>query len=234
VLVRSLPLQTCNVPTISGSHTSPRDATFWAWSLMVIASSVAFWINWTMIMELDMTLRATSSLIASEGMATSSRTSSFEAMTTKTLLILTTTSIIWGRMVHEEVALRYTQQLGFMTLTLWSTHQSTPTLVDFLSSKQVGQTAPVIPLMQCGISHITVTIISTESDHPTIHLAHPRTSRTWIVTKPMCRMHWTTTKTISPSLLSCHIITAPPFLPTTSNHFGQHPAWLCSTLLYIF
>jgi hypothetical protein len=45
-----------------------------------------------------------------------------------------------------------------------------------------------------------VTIISTASNHPRIHLAHPRTSRTWIITKPICRMHWMTTKMISPKL----------------------------------
>jgi hypothetical protein len=64
----------------------------------------------------------------------------------------------------------------------------------------------------------------TASNHPRILLAHPRTSWMWILTKPICRMHWTTTKTILPSLPSCHIITATPFLPTTLNQFGQPPA----------
>jgi hypothetical protein len=89
-------------------------------------------------MELDMTLRATSSLTTSAGMGTSSRISSFYETTMKTFLTLTTTSIIWGRMVHREVTWKYMQQLGFMTTTSQFTHWSTLILVDFLVFKASG------------------------------------------------------------------------------------------------
>jgi hypothetical protein len=85
-----------------------------------------------------------------------------------------------------------------------------------------------------GISQITETLISTASDHPRILLTHPRTSWTWIVTKPICRMHWTTTKMILPGLPFCPILMAPPFLPTTLYQFGPSLAQSCSTLLHIF
>jgi hypothetical protein len=143
-------------------------------------------------------------------------------MTTKTFLTSTTTSyIIWGRTVHGEVTQKYTQQLGFMMLTSQFNHRSTLILVDFLSSKQVDQRALAIPLIQCGISCNMATIISTASNHPRILHTHLSKKWTWIVTKPMCEMHWTTTKTILPSLLFCPILMAPPFLPTTSTQFGQ-------------
>jgi hypothetical protein len=58
-------------------------------------------------------------------------------------------------------------------------------MVDFLTSKQVDQRALAIPLIQCGISCIMATIISTASDHPRILHAHLSTRQTWIVTKHM-------------------------------------------------
>ncbi len=52
----------------------------------------------------------------------------------------------------------------------------------------------------------------------------PSQGKMWIVTKPTCRLHWTTTKMILPSLLFCPILMAPPFLPTTLTQFEQPPA----------
>ncbi len=74
-----------------------------------------------------------------------------------------------------------------MTLTSWFTHQSTLILVDFLSSKWVDQRALAIPLIQCVISCITATIISTASNHPRIVHAHLSAKWTWILTKPICK-----------------------------------------------
>jgi hypothetical protein len=51
-------------------------------------------------------------------------------------------------------------------------NQSIPILVDFLSSKRVDQRALAIPLIQCGISCIMATIISTAFDNPRILHAH--------------------------------------------------------------
>jgi hypothetical protein len=65
-------------------------------------------------------------------------------------------------------------------------------------------------------------LISIASDHTRILLAHPRTSWTWIITKPICRMNWMTTKTTSPSLPFCPILIAPPFLPRHQTNSGNH------------
>ncbi len=78
------------------------------------------------------------------------------------------------------------------------------------------------------------TIISTASNHLRILHTHLSTKRTWIVTKPICKMHLTTTKTISPSLLFCPLLMALPFLSTTSTEFRRPPAGSCYTLLRTF
>jgi hypothetical protein len=92
----------------------------------------------------------------------------------------------------------------------------------FLVFKAGGPNGICNTSMQCGISCIMVTIISTASDHPRILLAHPRTSRTWILTKPICRMRWTTAKTILPSLPFCPIIMAPHSSPQHQTNLGNH------------
>jgi hypothetical protein len=94
----------------------------------------------------------------------------------------------------------------------------------FLVFKASGPKGTYSTPIQCGISRIMATIISTASNHPRILHAHLSTRRMWIVTKPICKMHWTTTMTILPSLFFYPILTALPFLPMALTQFGQPPA----------
>jgi hypothetical protein len=72
--------------------------------------------------------------------------------------------------------------------------------------------------------------ISTASNHPRILHAHLSTKWTWIVTKPVCKIHWKTTKTILPKLALLSYTNGTPIPPHDIDSIW---ATTSSIMLYI-